>query len=85
MFVTSTLTRWGFFIALRCRPCSAWSKRKPPFAERVLLFYNVSNISNKTILELEVPIPGMEVQKKFEALIKQSDKSKLKKERKKNE
>ena len=44
-----------------------------------------ANISNKTILELEVPIPGMEVQKKFEALIKQSDKSKLKKERKKNE
>ena len=36
-----------------------------------------ANISNKTILELEVPIPGMEVQKKFEALIKQSDKSKF--------
>lgn len=36
-----------------------------------------ANISNKTILELEVPVPNMDEQKLFAEFIKQSDKSKF--------
>ncbi len=36
-----------------------------------------ANISNKTILELEIPVPGMEAQKQFELIVRQSDKSKF--------
>jgi len=46
---------------------------------------NIQNLNQQILGELKIPMPPVESQQEFKEFIKQSDKSKLKKERKNNE